>query len=151
MYALFFSYYLLSWPISQETGYCSLCYTVGPHGLSILNVIVCVYQPQTPSLSHFLPPSLWQSWIWIFCSWHFTWKLWTLKPSTCIIMVTVSWTVSLSQLVWWWWESKLRCQSLLCMCVFPHSGPNLFITLISIKGREGKAWYILETKATPHW
>ena len=37
----------------------SLCYTVGPCCLSILNVIVCIYQPQTPSPSHSLPPP-WQ-------------------------------------------------------------------------------------------
>ena len=40
-------------------GYSSLCCTVGPHCLSILNVIVCIYSPQTPSpsLSNPLPPS----------------------------------------------------------------------------------------------
>ena len=32
----------------QETGYSSMCYTVGPHFLSILNVVVCIYQPQLP-------------------------------------------------------------------------------------------------------
>ena len=35
-----------------------LSYTVGPHFLSLLNVIVCIYQPQTPHPSHFLPPPL---------------------------------------------------------------------------------------------
>ena len=29
--------------LSQETGYNSLCYVVGPHFLSIPNVIVCIY------------------------------------------------------------------------------------------------------------
>ena len=44
--------------LSQGTWYSSLCYTVGPHCLSILSVIVCIYQPQTPSLFHSLPPTL---------------------------------------------------------------------------------------------
>ena len=33
----------------------SLCYTVGPCWLSILNIIACIYQSQTPNLS--LPPT----------------------------------------------------------------------------------------------
>ena len=32
----------------------------GPHCLSILNVIVCIYEPQTLSPSHSLPPPPWQ-------------------------------------------------------------------------------------------
>ena len=39
---------------SQETGHSSLCCT-GGHFLPILKVIVCIYQPQTPSPSHSLP------------------------------------------------------------------------------------------------
>ena len=42
--------------LSQEIGYSSLCYTLGPCCLSILSVIVCIYQPQTPCSSHSLPP-----------------------------------------------------------------------------------------------
>ena len=34
--------------LSQEIGCSSLCCTEGPYGLSILNVIVCICQPQTP-------------------------------------------------------------------------------------------------------
>ena len=30
-----------------------LCCTVGPHCLSVLNIIVCFYEPQTPHPSHF--------------------------------------------------------------------------------------------------
>ena len=41
--------------LSQETGQSSLCCTVGPHCLSNLNVIVGIYQPQTPHPSHSLP------------------------------------------------------------------------------------------------
>ena len=44
----------------QETGYNSLCYTAGPYCSSILNVIDCIYQPQTPCPSHSLPPPSWQ-------------------------------------------------------------------------------------------
>ena len=29
--------------LSQETGYSSLCHSVGPHYLPVLNVIVCMY------------------------------------------------------------------------------------------------------------
>ena len=38
----------------QEVGHSSLCCRVGSHCLSILNVIVCIYQPQTP---HPSPPN----------------------------------------------------------------------------------------------
>ena len=41
--------------LSQETGYSCLCCTVGPQCLSILNVMVCIYYPQTPNSSHSLP------------------------------------------------------------------------------------------------
>ena len=44
----------------QDIGYSSLCYTAGLHGLSILNVIVCIYQPQTPSPPHSPHPPPWQ-------------------------------------------------------------------------------------------
>ena len=53
--ALFF-YILFQYGLSQEIGYCSLCHTVGPYCLSILNVITCIYQPQIPSPSLTLPP-----------------------------------------------------------------------------------------------
>ena len=38
-----FSHIILHHGLSQEIGYSSLCYTAGPHFLSILNVIVCIY------------------------------------------------------------------------------------------------------------
>ena len=53
--------------LSQETGYSSLCYTVGPHCLSILSVIVCIYQPPIPSLSHSLPTTPWKPQICSLC------------------------------------------------------------------------------------
>ena len=37
---------LFHYGLSQEIGYSSLCYTIGPCCLSILNIIVCIYQPQ---------------------------------------------------------------------------------------------------------
>ena len=37
--------------LSQETGYCSLCYAVGSHCLSILTVITVTLHLPTPSLS----------------------------------------------------------------------------------------------------
>ena len=36
--------------LSQETGYSSLCYIVGSHCLSILNIIVCISNSQSLSL-----------------------------------------------------------------------------------------------------
>ena len=39
---------LFHYGLPQETGYSSLCFTVGPCCLSILHVIVCIYQPQIP-------------------------------------------------------------------------------------------------------
>ena len=53
IYTLFFQTIHFHYGLSQETGYSSLCYTVGY--LSILNVILCIYQSQTPGPSLFLP------------------------------------------------------------------------------------------------
>ena len=50
----FSSYYFLSCYITK-IGSSSLCCTVGPRCLSILNVVVYIYQAQTPHLSHSLP------------------------------------------------------------------------------------------------
>ena len=55
-----FSYIIFHHVLSQETGYISLCYRVGPHWLANLNVIVCISYPQTPSSSHSLSSPLWQ-------------------------------------------------------------------------------------------
>ena len=54
----FFFNILFHYGLPQDTGYSSLCYTVGPCCLSVLNVIVWIYQPQTPSpsLSHPFSP-----------------------------------------------------------------------------------------------
>jgi len=41
IYAFFFNI-IFHHGHSHETGYCSLCYTVGPCCLSILNVIICI-------------------------------------------------------------------------------------------------------------
>ena len=49
-----FFYVIFHYCLSQETLYSSLCYIVGPC-LSILNIIVCLYQPQTPSPSLSVP------------------------------------------------------------------------------------------------
>ena len=38
-----FSHNVFHHVLPQKTGYSSLCYTVGPHCLSILNGIVCIY------------------------------------------------------------------------------------------------------------
>ena len=57
----------LHYGLSQEIGYSSLCNTVGPRCLSILYIIVCTYQPQTPSPSLSLPPPPWQRQFWSLC------------------------------------------------------------------------------------
>ena len=55
--------------LSQETGCNSLCYTVEPHFLSILNVTVCIYQPQTPNQSCSSSPHPWQPQVYSPCLW----------------------------------------------------------------------------------
>ena len=45
---------LLLFKLLQSIKQSSLCYTVGPCWLSILNIAVCTHKPQTPSLS--VPP-----------------------------------------------------------------------------------------------
>ena len=49
--------------LSQEIGYSSLCCTVEPHCLSILNVIVCIYQPQSPNICKFNNTLLYYTWV----------------------------------------------------------------------------------------
>ena len=56
----FFSHTISHHVLTQELGYSSLSCTAGPHCLSILNVILRIYQPQTPSPSHSLLPPPWQ-------------------------------------------------------------------------------------------
>ena len=53
-------FYIILHGLSQETGYSSLSSTVGSCCLSILNIIVCSYYPQTPSPSHSLSLPTWQ-------------------------------------------------------------------------------------------
>ena len=50
-----FSHIIFHLVLSHIIGYSSLCYRAGPHCLSILNGIVCIYLPQTPCPSHSLP------------------------------------------------------------------------------------------------
>ena len=54
IYISSFSHTIFHHVLSQETGSSSLCCTAGPHGLSIPNSIVCIYQPQTPRAPHSL-------------------------------------------------------------------------------------------------
>ena len=52
MYTFYFFFYtIFHHVLTQETGHSSLFYTAGPHYLSILNIIVCIYQLRTPHLS----------------------------------------------------------------------------------------------------
>ena len=68
MYVHYFSHIIFHQGLAQETGYSSLCYIVRPHRLSILNVILGIYQPQTPYPSHFLPVT--KSWFLLIFSQH---------------------------------------------------------------------------------
>ena len=51
---------LFHYGLSQEIGYSFLCCTVGTCSLSILSIIVCIYQPQTPSPFPPQSPPSWQ-------------------------------------------------------------------------------------------
>ena len=55
IYTYSFFYIIFYHSLFQEIAYSSLCYTVRSHCLSILNVILCIYQPETPSASLSLP------------------------------------------------------------------------------------------------
>ena len=55
-----FPYIIFNHALSQEIGYSFLCCATEPHCLFILNVIVCIYESQTPCPSHLLPSPLWQ-------------------------------------------------------------------------------------------
>ena len=56
LYAYIYFFFKNSFPLWFIPGL-SLCYTVGPCCLCILNMIICIYQPQTPSPSVSLPTS----------------------------------------------------------------------------------------------
>ena len=43
--------------------------TVGPHCLSMLSIVVCIYYPQTPHTSHSLSPRPWQPQVCSLCLW----------------------------------------------------------------------------------
>ena len=59
IYILF--HILFHYGLSQDIEYSSLCYTVGPCCSSILYIIVCIWESQTPSPSlPPLPPPPWQ-------------------------------------------------------------------------------------------
>ena len=51
--AIFFIFHQV---LIQKNGYSSLCHTAGPHHPFILNVTVCIYQPQTPHQTPSLHP-----------------------------------------------------------------------------------------------
>ena len=62
MYIFSFSHTSFHHGLSQETGYSSLCCTVGPHCSSILNIMVCIYQPlPVHPTSSLLPPGKYKS------------------------------------------------------------------------------------------
>ena len=67
-YIFSFCHIIFHQGLSQEIGYSSLFCTVAPHCLSTLNVIVCIYQTQTPGPSHVLPIPPWQRQVYSLCS-----------------------------------------------------------------------------------
>ena len=56
-YIQFFFYSVFHYGLSQDIEHSSLCYTVEPYCLSILNVVACICQPWTPCTPLFLPVS----------------------------------------------------------------------------------------------
>ena len=98
----FFSHAVFHHVLSQETGYSSLCCAVGSHGLSILNVIVCIYQPQTPHPSHSLFPPSWQPQVCspclrvCFCSFVLYFRVFLIKVYILSSIVYFAWSVLLS-------------------------------------------------------
>ena len=60
---------LFHYGLSQDIEYSSLWYTIGSCCLSILNVVVCIYQPQNPSPFLSLPTLPYQSQICSLCLW----------------------------------------------------------------------------------
>ena len=62
-----FFYILFHYGLSLGVEYSSLYYIVGPCCLSLLNVIVCIYQLQTPSPSLPQPPPPWQPQVCSLC------------------------------------------------------------------------------------
>ena len=53
--SILFQNFFLFW-LLESTEQSSLCYTVGPCSLTVLNIAVCTGQPQTPNLSPPLSP-----------------------------------------------------------------------------------------------
>ena len=86
----------------HEIRYSSLCYTVGPCCLSILNVLVCIYQPQTRSPSLSLPP--WQPQVGCLCLW--VWKLgfWWFQTHPIPEQHFACWTTINFSLHTWLWD-----------------------------------------------
>ena len=56
---ILFLYSFPNYGLSQDTEYSSWCCTLAPCFLSILNVIVCIYQSSTLSPSLFIPTAPW--------------------------------------------------------------------------------------------
>ena len=54
----------------------SLCYTVGSHCLSILNIVVSIYQSQTTYPSHSHLPFPWQPQVYFLFLWVFLFYRW---------------------------------------------------------------------------
>ena len=111
--------------LSQGVGYNSLCYTVGPYCLSILNVIVCIYYSQTPSPSHSLTPPPWQPQV---CSLHPSLIVWFcfLDKFICALFQIphtrdIIWYLSLS-----FWLMSLRM--IISVCI--HVAANVIILLL---------------------
>ena len=70
-----FSHIMFCHVLSQAIAYSSLCCTAGPHCLAILNVIVCIYEPQTPHPSHSLSLPPWQPQVCSPCLWAYLWSI----------------------------------------------------------------------------
>ena len=114
-----FLYHHPWWSIPRDWIYTSMCYTVGPHWLSILNVIVCIYKSQL--LGHPTP----------LCSLPAT-IVFSLCLGVCFCFVerfisAIFWIPNISDIIWYlsfsfWlfhsgWESELAFSG-------PRTGPG---------------------------
>ena len=132
------SYSIFHYGLSQETGYSSLCYTVGCHCLSILNVIVCIYQPPVPHPSHFFAPHPWHPQV---CSLH---------PWVCFCFVgrficAIFWIPHISDIVWYvsfsFWITSLSTRISRCIHVAAN---GIFVAVVL------SSWVVFHCTYVPH-
>ena len=89
-----FFYIISHYGLSQDIEYSSLWYTIGPCCLSILNVVVCIYQPQTPSPFLCLPTLPYQPQICFLCLWICFYLFSSVQSLTHFQLFVTPWTAA---------------------------------------------------------